>query len=144
MKRVLIAALPLAVLALSSCSSTKSYASCKQDVERLKTSITQTALFLEEVEPELQAAEMAARVCDTRLHVCAADAWVTRLDILRADAVRERAFFTRANETWRPEACLDYTSAYRLNPPPPERYRAYYENYDKVTDRIDELISQFQ
>ena len=141
MKRVLKAALPLAALVLASCSTTKSYSSCKQDVERLKTSIASSALFMDHAESELQAAEVASRACDTRLDVCPADAWVRKLETLRADAERERAFFVRANETWQPQACLDYTSTYRLNPPPPERYRAYYETYDKVIARTDELIA---
>lgn len=144
MKRVLIAALPLAAVSLASCMTTKSYSACKQDVERLKTAISNTAAFLDSVEPELQAAEAAARVCDTRLGTCEAADLVMRLEILRADAHSERAYFTRANETWRPEACLDYTSTYRLNPPPPERYRAYYESYDKVTARTDELLAELE
>ncbi|MEM5518460.1 hypothetical protein WNY37_16000 [Henriciella sp. AS95] len=144
MKRVLKAALPLAVIALASCSSTKSYSSCKQDVERLKASIVSTSQFLEHAEAELQAADAIVRSCDDLVQPCAADDWVTRLKTLELDSERERAFFTRANETWRPAACLDYTSAYRLNPPPPERYRAYYENYDKLADRIDELIVQLE
>lgn len=137
------AAVPLLVLALTSCATSKSYSSCKQDVERLKEAVSETAFFLEALEVELQAADEAVRSCDTQFEACPAELWAARLQDIELQTSDERARFTRADELWRPEACLEYTSAYRLNPPPPDRYKAYYENYDKVEKRIDELIAQF-
>ncbi|MEQ9314691.1 MAG: hypothetical protein RLN72_02505 [Henriciella sp.] len=144
MKLILTLGACAALLASAGCATSKSYASCKQDVERLKDAVSETAFFLEALELELQAADEAVRACDAQVDTCTAELWVGRLQDIRLQTADERAQFVRANETWRAEACLDYTSTYRLNPPPPERYRAYYENYDNAERRIGELIAQFE
>ncbi|MGB3626881.1 MAG: hypothetical protein WA989_13690 [Henriciella sp.] len=137
------AAIPLLALLLASCATSKSYSSCKQDVERLKAAINETAYFLEALESELLAADTAVRQCDAQIESCTASLWIEKLEQIDLQTIDARSRFTRADELWRPEACLDYTSAYRINPPPPERYKAYYETYDKVERQIDELMDWF-
>ena len=133
----------LSLLVLAAGCTTKSYASCDQDVERLKGAIRETAYFMEALELELADAGKAAAVCEDRLDTCMASVWIERLEQIRLQEADTRARFTRAVEVYQPDACLQYTSTYRLNPPPPERYRGYFTNFEQAEDAIDRLVERF-
>lgn len=133
----------LSTLVLMGGCTTKSYASCDQDVERLKGAIRETAYFMEALEIELGDANKAAAICEDRLDTCMADMWIDRLQQIRLQEADTRARFTRAVEVYQPDACLQYTATYRLNPPPPARYQGYFTNFEQAETEIERLVERF-
>lgn len=132
------------LLAVSGCQTVKSRSACQQDVERLKVSIAETDSFLQAADFELRAGFEALASCDSIAEVCDAGAWLARAETLRRQHRDVQARFARAVEVYQPDACLAYSSEYRLNPPPPHTYNGFFTSLDHTGEDIARMITAFE
>lgn len=132
------------VLLSAACQTSKSRSACQQDVERLKGMITETGTFLDALEPELREARLALEACKSRTRPCRADAWLVLLEERRVQESDLERRFARAVDVYQPEACLDYTAQYRLNPPAPDTYQGYFSAFEHAEEEIERLQRQFR
>ncbi len=145
MTKPLIVSMMLGLALLgSACHTTKSRAVCDQDVERLKTSIRETAIYFEALPAELHAANEVLKDCESRVRDCQGEAWFERLTQLRYQQSDIRSRFSRAVELYEQETCFSYAANDRLNPPNPTTYQGYFNNFEKADLEVNRLIGAFR
>jgi hypothetical protein len=126
------------------CQAFKWETRCEREANTLSAATTDTAFYLERVQPELKAGFRALLACDRISEDCDAELWLTRAQTLKFEHRGVHARFANAVDQWRPEACVSHVRTWRIDPPDPDAYRGYFFALSETGDQIDELLDRFE